>query len=175
MIPISYDELRIREFNENDIENKLVWINDSNNNQFLHYNLPLQYGKTLEWYRSRNRETRLDCVIEYKNIPVGLVGILNIDKNNRKAEFYISMGNTEFKNKGIATKACLALIKYTFIELNLHKLYLTTDEENHIAHKLFEKVGFEKEGLFKKDLLHGGKYIDRVRYGLINRSEGESI
>ncbi len=161
----------LREFNESDIENKVRWINNADNNRFLHYDIPIEYNKTLIWYNNKDNSKRKDLIIEFNGRPVGLIGLLNIDIHNRKAEFYISMGETEYKNKGIATKACIKLIEYAFSILNLHKLYLNTDSKNIIAHKLFEKVGFVREGYFIDDMIHHGKYIDRIRYALINQED----
>ena len=160
----------LREFAEKDIYNKIKWINNSENNEFLHYHIPLEYDKTLNWFKSKNNSVRKDLVILYDDIPVGLIGLLNINVNDKKAEFYISMGETQYKNKGIATEACKQLISYAFDDLNLHKLYLNTDAKNKIAHKLFEKVGFQREGYFIDDMIHRGKFIDRIRYGIINKS-----
>lgn len=167
------DSVSLRDFNEFDIKNKIRWINDPENNAYLHYDIPIEYEKTLLWYNNKNNNIRKDLVIEFNGIPVGLIGLLNIDKQNNKAEFYISMGETQYKNKGIATKACMKLIEYAFFTLKLHKIYLNTDGENVIAHKLFEKVGFVKEGYFVDDMVHRGKYIDRIRYAIINQEDSK--
>lgn len=160
-------EVTVRDFSENDISNKVSWINNSENNQFLHYDLPLSYEGTLKWYKCKNKDTRHDCVIEYQGEPVGLIGLLNIDKENSKAEFYISMGVTSFKRKGIATIATKLLLDFAFFELRLNKVYLNVDAENIAACRLYEKVGFKCEGIFKKDMYHRGKFIDRKRYAVL--------
>lgn len=160
----------IRLFCEGDIENKIKWINDAENNQFLHYDIPLSYEKTLRWYRGKDKNTRLDCVIEYDGVPVGLIGLLGIDKVNEKAEFYISMGEPRFKRKGIATTATEIILEYAFKELALNKVYLNVDSENIAACRLYEKVGFVCEGEFKEDMLFKGKLIDRKRYAVLKKS-----
>ena len=170
MFILSEGDMVLREFVETDIQNKLEWINNPENNLYLHYDIPLIYDKTLEWFRNKNNDARLDLVIVIDGIPVGLLGLLHIDVNNRKAEFYISMGVSKYKNRGIATRATLLLIKYSFTTLKLHKIYLTTDGANILAQKLFERVGFKKEGIFEDDLYHRGQYIQRIRYGLVNRN-----
>lgn len=164
------DDVCLREFVEDDIPLKVRWINDCRNNRYLHYDIPLCATKTLSWFRMKNRKTRLDCVIEFQGHPVGLIGLLQIDRENEKAEFYISMGEVDFKRQGIATKASRALLRYAFQILKLHKIYLNTDAENEVAHKLFEKLGFVQEGFFRDDMVHRGKFIDRIRYALISNS-----
>lgn len=44
-------KVTIRKFEERDVADKIRWINDERNNQFLHYDLPLEYKKTVEWFR----------------------------------------------------------------------------------------------------------------------------
>lgn len=167
---LSSKDIVVRDFKKEDIENKVQWINDPENNRYLHYNLPLNVKETREWYYNRNIEQRCDCIIECTSIPVGLIGLLNIDDVNRKAEFYISMGNTEYKGKGIATIATKLLLQYAFYVLDVNKVYLNVDKENISARRLYERVGFVCEGIFVKDMFHRGKFIDRMRYGLLREN-----
>ena len=77
------ESVNLRKFNENDIEKKIKWINDPKNNEFLHYNIPLNYENTLNWYiKNQNNPKRKDMIIEYNGIAVGVIGIINIDKKN---------------------------------------------------------------------------------------------
>lgn len=160
--------IRIRKFEEKDIPYKVKWINDEKNNKYLHYDLPLNEDKTLEWFMSiKNRTDRVDFTITFNDQPVGLIGLLNIDRKNRKAEFYICIGEEEYKGKGIGYSASKLLINYAYYELNLNKIYLYTEINNIQAQRLFEKIGFKKEGLLKDDLIYNGKKVDRYIYGLI--------
>ena len=157
----------IRDFREEDIENKVKWINDPGNNSFLHYNIPLERDKTKHWFAHKDNETRQDCVIEFEGLPVGLIGLLAIDRKNRKAEYYVSMGEKDFKRRGIASTATKLILDYAFHDLNLNKVYLNVDAENEAACHLYEKTGFHCEGLFRQDLLHRGKLVDRKHFSLL--------
>ncbi|MFS0645400.1 GNAT family N-acetyltransferase [Siminovitchia sp. 179-K 8D1 HS] len=170
--------ISLRKFQESDIPYKVRWINDENNNKYLHYDLPLSEDKTMIWFKTlKGRNDRVDYTITYNGVPVGLIGLLNIDNKNKKAEYYICLGDEKYKGKGIASIATDLLIKIGYSELGLQKIYLYTEVENIKAQKLFEKVGFKKEGLMKNDLIHNGKKIDRYAYGLdvdvyIKRNKG---
>lgn len=157
----------IRKFDEKDIGNKIKWINDLGNNQFLHYDFPLEYEKTRIWYEGiKEREDRYDAVIQVNRVPVGLIGLISIDRKNKKAEYYISMGEQEFKGKGISTEASKLLLEYAFSILGLKKLYLFTETENIPAHKLFKRIGFELEGYLKNDIFSHGKMTERFAFGI---------
>ena len=160
-------EIKIRKFQQGDIPYKVKWINDNENNQFLHYDLPLREDKTLLWFNSiKDRTDRADFTITYNGEPAGLIGLLNIDNKNRKAEYYITLGSSEFKGKGIATIASELLIEESYHNYKLNKIYLYTEVENKTAKRLFERIGFIKEGLLKEDLIQEGRKIDRFIYGL---------
>lgn len=163
------DLVSLREFAEQDIGLKVKWINDPANNQYLHYDIPIEYEKTLHWFRLKDNAHRMDCTIEYDGEPVGVIGILSIDSVSKKAEYYITVGNTAYKRRGIATKATMLILEYAFEDLELNKVYLTVDADNENACRLYEKVGMTCEGVFREDLFRKGKLIDRKRYAILKR------
>lgn len=55
----------IRKFKREDIPKKVEWINNPENNQFLHYDIPIEIEKTQRWYENiAGRTDRYDAVIE---------------------------------------------------------------------------------------------------------------
>lgn len=160
--------ITIRKFERSDISKKVEWINNPENNRFLHYDIPISVEKTEEWFDSHEGDnTRYDAVIEVDGVPVGTIGLLSIDQKNGKAEYYIAMGETDYKGKGIAKEASKLILAYGFEELGLNRIYLYTETENEIARHLYEKVGFVKEGVLRQDILSHGKYVDRFIYGFL--------
>ena len=76
-------QITLRKFEEKDIPAKVRWINDPHNNQFLHYDLPLEEEKTRNWFiNNKDRTDRYDAVIEADGVPCGLIGLLGIDRKN---------------------------------------------------------------------------------------------
>ena len=61
------------------------------------------------------------------------------------------------------------MLKYAFDELGLNKVYLNVDAENIAACNLYEKIGFKCEGVFKEDMMHRDKMIDRKRYAILKK------
>ena len=170
---VQFESVTLRDFTEGDINNKIRWINDPENHRYLHYDVPLEYSKTLQWFLSKDNNCRLDFVIEYENVAVGLIGLLGIDNVNSKAEYYICIGEKQYKGKGIAKIASKVLLSLAFSELNLNKVFLNVDAQNTIACHLYETIGFECEGYFREDLLHNGVLIDRKRYAILAKDWGK--
>ena len=166
--------INLRWFNKDDIDKKVEWINNHKVNKFLHYNLPLDKDRTLNWYNniiddSKRCDFTIEIIEKNKKKSVGLIGLLDIDRINNKAEFYITIGETEYWGKGIALKASKKFLDYSFKKYNLNKIYLYTEKDNIAAQNLFEKIGFSKEGLLKDDLIYMGDKIDRYYYGLLKK------
>ena len=161
-------QIVIRKFEKTDIPMKVAWVNNAENNAFLHYDIPIEIGKTEQWFENNlRRADRYDGIIEADGIPVGLIGLLSIDRKNSKAEYYVLIGNVFFKRKGIAREASRQIIDYGFYELGLNRIYLYTEVKNKVAQDLFEKVGFIREGCLKADILSHGEFVDRYVYGVL--------
>ena len=160
--------VKLRKFQEQDVPNKVKWINDTENNKYLHYDLPLVEENTYEWFRKiADRTDRYDALIECDGIPVGIIGLLSIC--NGKAEYYITIGEKAYKGKGIAKEATKILLEFAFNELCLDEVYLYTEEENVGAQILFEKCGFIKQYLEKNSTKNRGKYVNRYFYSVTKR------
>lgn len=158
-------QVEIRRFTFEDIPLKIEWINNPANNRFLHYDLPLEYGKTCAWFeKNQGRTDRYDATILADKTPVGLIGLLSIDDRERKAEYYISMGEQSHKGKGVALRASELILEYAFRSLRLERVYLYTETGNTLAQRLFDRLGFRKEGLSPEKLFYNGRYIDRLFY-----------
>lgn len=157
----------IRKFEKRDISNKVRWINDPLNNMYLHYDLPLEVMKTEEWFeKNKDRTDRYDAVIEADGNPIGLIGLLSIDTKNKKAEYYITLGERNYLGKGIAMQASRLLLEYAFLQMGLNRVYLYTETENIAAVKAYKRIGFKREGVIRQDIYSKGRYVDRYVYGI---------
>lgn len=162
--------ITLRKFTAADIPNKVRWINNESNNTYLHYELPLEIEKTQRWFEAiKERSDRYDAVIEVDGVSIGVIGLLNIDIVNLKAEYYITLGEISYKRKGISYVASKQLLKYAFEVLGLNKVYLNVDLNNIAACNLYEKLDFKCEGIFKEDMMHRGQMIDRKRYAILKK------
>lgn len=163
------NNVKLRKFELSDIDYKIDWINDPENNRYLHYNIPLEKEKTITWFLTKDNSKRKDYTILYNDNPVGVIGLLNIDFENLKAEYYITLGSKEHKRMGISSKATEILLNEAFKKMKLNKLYLNVDADNLNACKFYEKNGFSCEGYFKEDIKHRGKLVDRKRYAILSK------
>jgi RimJ/RimL family protein N-acetyltransferase len=79
----------------------------------------------------------------------------------------------EFWGQGICTEALKQVAKFAFDELKIHKLFGDNDSDRPASGRVFEKVGFKQEGIFREHVFKEGRYIDIVHWGLINPAPEE--
>ena len=96
---------------------------------------------------------------------VGLVELVEIAHLHRRAEFLI-MISPEHQGRGFATAATHRAINYAFRVLNLYKLYLLVDVDNARAIRIYERAGFQREGLLVDEYFSDGRYRSVIRMAL---------
>jgi len=79
----------------------------------------------------------------------------------------IAIGDAENQGKGYGREAMELLLRFAFMELNLHRLQLTAFSYNARAVALYESLGFRREGVFREFLQRDGRRHDMVLFGLL--------
>ena len=77
--------------------------------------------------------------------------------------------NPNGHSKGIGTEATSLICKYGFEQLGLNKIFLKTNEDNHAARRVYEKVGFSLEGVLREEYLCGNELKSRQYFGLLRK------
>ena len=110
-----------------------------------------------------NDQSNLRFVIETKEDgAVGIATLTGIDWKNRHATHGIKLASNAQRGKGIGTDTVMAIMKYAFDELGLHRLESTRFATNTASKKLFEKCGWLEEGIKKECVYKNGEYKDLV-------------
>lgn len=84
--------------------------------------------------------------------PVGSVYIRDIDRENRKGEYGIFIGEPDAAGKGYGTLAAKGAAAYARDVLRLHKLFLRVFADNAAAVRSYEKAGFVREALLRDEI-----------------------
>lgn len=72
-----------------------------------------------------------------------------------------------FHNKGFASEAASAILKYGFETMKLHRIIATCQPQNIASYRVMEKIGMRKEGYFKKCIPHGDEWWDEYYYAML--------
>lgn len=102
--------------------------------------------------------------------PIGYVELDGILWTHRAGGVSIAIGEAKHWGKGYGYEAMQLMLRFAFDELNLHRVQLTVFSYT-IA--LYEKLGFQHEGVYREHLQRDGKRYDMYLYGLL-RSEWEN-
>ena len=103
--------------------------------------------------------------------PLGSVYVRDIDRQHRKGEYGIFIGEDDARGRGVGTQAARLMTAYAFGELKLHKLYLRVFADNAGAIRSYEKAGFVQEGYLKEEVLIDGGYRDMIWMAVLNQDE----
>jgi RimJ/RimL family protein N-acetyltransferase len=92
-------------------------------------------------------------------VPVGTVGIMGIDRRNRRCEFGpIFIGEMEYRGRGLALDAERLVLEYCFNHLGMHKVIAHVPASNAAVIRLHEAAGFSRDVVLRDHIFRGGKF-----------------
>lgn len=150
--------VRLRAYKEEDLILAQQYINNPEIKQYLETGVPFLYTQhnEKEWYEKQSPfADEYGFAIETleDNRYIGGCGVHKVDYKNRKTNIGIFIGDEEYLGKGYGTDALKVLVKFIFEEMNMNKVRLEVYDFNLRAQKCYEKVGFNKEAILKKNYL----------------------
>tara|TARA_Y100001936_G_scaffold163946_1_gene160167 strand:+ start:1483 stop:2016 length:534 start_codon:yes stop_codon:yes gene_type:complete len=133
---------------------RVIW---ENNTQFILLNLKQQNL----WFKKINSnisKEKMFTVIDEKQNPIGICGLVQIDEDNKNAKIAIIIGNTKNHSKGIGTESLNLLLSYGFNKLKIHRIDAEVIEYNKKSLNFFKKLGFKQEAVMRDYIFRNGKW-----------------
>ncbi|NJM07112.1 GNAT family N-acetyltransferase [Candidatus Gracilibacteria bacterium] len=90
-----------------------------------------------------------------------------LEYDDRQGELGYTLAR-EHQGYGFGTEMVLALIRYAFVDLALHRVIALTDRENIRSAALMERVGMRREGHFRQSFFNKGSWRDEYQYALLH-------
>lgn len=97
---------------------------------------------------------------------VGEAVLNNWDPPNRNCSFRIAIFAAG-RDRGLGTEATRLTVGHAFDALGLHRVSLTVFAFNPRAQRVYEKVGFVREGVQRDQLLWDGQWVDSVQMSIL--------
>jgi ribosomal-protein-alanine N-acetyltransferase len=165
------NQIYLRAITMNDVtETYLSWLNDEETTRGLASGV---FPSTIEELRRfvesvvSNRGVVMFAICDKQNNEhIGNIKLDNFDWVSRTCELGLLIGNKNYWCKGIGYEVCKLALDYAFTDLNIRKVSLAVYENNPAAIKLYEKLGFQKEGQLRSHIFEGGKYFDKLYMGI---------
>jgi RimJ/RimL family protein N-acetyltransferase len=139
--PVTVDCLN----NSVEIEKMARWR--QNNQEFFTTQFSVSVERTKKWLEEAilQSDSRILFMVENEeHIPIGHVGLCEMDDKNKCCFFdNILRGDTEHFKGGMQL-ACSVLLDWCFRVLNMETVYLQVLSENNRAIHLYKKLGFQE-------------------------------
>lgn len=184
---IETNRLKIVLLEERHLESLRLMRNDPTTWHWLTKIDPISQREQKEWFEElQDDKSRMYLAIETKEKKLGefggvegleelaksvFVGVLRSDewdRTNRSVRIGIDVAN-KHRGRGYATEALTAFVDYLFKQQNINRLWLLVCEDNEIAVKLYQKIGFKEEGRQREAIFRDGKYQNYLSMSLLEK------
>ncbi|WP_067726984.1 GNAT family N-acetyltransferase [Oceanobacillus damuensis] len=169
---ISAERLMLRLFETSDATEVTKLCNNYNiykNTLYLPY--PYVITDALSWIENHvsnfndNRSYEFAVTDKITGKLYGAIALSNNQKfNHGEIAFWIG---EEFWGSGYATEASHSILKFAFIEKQLHKVYARHFNSNPASGRVLHKIGMRKEGVLREHVMKENRYEDLVYYGIL--------
>ena len=160
---------RMRALERDDLPHFVHWINDPETRRFMNIRYPISMVEEEKWWEGfLERKNDHIFAIETKDgTYIGNIGLHGIERENRRAQLGIIIGDKRFWGKGYGTDAIRALLNWAFSYLNLNRISLTVYAYNERAIRCYRKAGFQYEGKMRQARYTDGQYHDELVMGVL--------
>jgi len=164
-------KITFRKVIKKDLEILRDWRNDENifkfNSQFILLNMFQQK----KWFNIINskKSDRIMFMVFLKNRPVGVCGLIHIDRVNHSADVALILGEQKIHGKGVGTKVLKKLVEYGFHKLYLNRIGADIIEVNEKSLGLFKKLNFQEEVINRESHWRYGKWWDMYKLSLLRQ------
>ncbi|MEU3305734.1 GNAT family protein [Nocardiopsis sp. NPDC006832] len=111
---------------------------------------------------------RADWLIYADDTCVGDCALIDFDPDNAGVGYRIALHSMDFTGRGHGTAATDAVLKYAFETVGLHRVALEVFDFNTNARRSYEKSGFVREGVWRKQLRWDGEWHDAVLMSILD-------
>jgi len=168
------ERVRLTALRPEDAQTMMHWYEDGEFSRLFDANtaVPKTDAALSRWMDSAERDKdayALAIRLLYSDDMIGYIDIDGIQWNNRCGWMALGIGNPTHRNKGYGTEAMRLGMRFAFHELNLYRIQLTVFSYNEAAVRLYERLGFTREGTFRESIARDGQRHDMYLYGLLAR------
>lgn len=91
---------------------------------------------------------------------------LRIDPDDRRGELGYWVGRP-YWGRGYATEAAATLLRFSFLDLGLNRVFATALSRNPASARVLDKIGLRFEGTLRQHVVKHGVPEDLAMYGLV--------
>lgn len=158
LLPLNSSEL---------IELAAGWLGKPDNYKWLDFGNGVQMVTpiTLKIMTQRDIHVFRAYTADHGDVPVGVVGLTNVDRHFKTASIWAVLGNKRYG--GCTTEAVSRMLTVGFRELGLHAVNAWTLETNIGGQRILEALHFNYIGRLRQCHYVDGQPYDRMLFDLL--------
>lgn len=156
--------VRLVPLEQEDLEPLRQWRNNPEFRKYFREYRVISKEMQQNWYRSKvlgDPGTMMFAIRDLRTDELlGCCGLCYINWVHRNADLslYIGWQNAYIDTVGYAEESCRLLFAYGFQELGLEKIWTEIYEFDEPKYALYQKLGFQQDGLLRRQYQYDGKF-----------------
>ncbi len=142
------------------------WKNDENTYMYLGGGFmptSIDYQeKYLELMIDTSGKDKRFIICDNDDLPIGMVGLYNINWINRTCEIGVYIGDKKALSKGYGKEACLLVERFAKEYINLRKIKLSVVSDNKNALRMWHSLEYKKVGEYIDERFIKGTYRNLI-------------
>jgi RimJ/RimL family protein N-acetyltransferase len=170
---IAHGSVYLRAAERDDIPRFVAWLNDFRTSRTLGRWAPLSIPMEEAWYermvadQGKGGYLFTACLL-VDDRPIGNVGLFDLDLVNGSAGLGIMIGEPGDRGRGHGTDMLEALVAFGFGSLRLERIWLDVYDFNPGARRVYERVGFQHEGVMRHAFFREARFVDAHRMSILS-------
>lgn len=169
---MKHRSVKLRSVKKSDLGIIRDWRNSPNTREFNTQFTLLNMKNQRKWFEEISKEEssrKMFVITRRDGDPIGVCGLINIDRKNKSAEVAIILGEKKQRGKHLGSESLELLVNYGFKKLKLHRIGAEIFEYNKRSVNLFERLNFKLEATMRDKLWRYGKWWDVYSYSILSR------
>ena len=126
-------------------------------------------------FQGDDTKEQYTIVLKESAAAIGRIYLSRIDRHADSLDITrIYIGDPALRNKGYGREAIMAILEYSFSDLNMERVTIDHFSANEAARHLYRKIGFKDEGVMRHSAKKNGKYYDLCLMSML-RSEYKEL
>jgi RimJ/RimL family protein N-acetyltransferase len=170
---IAHGSVYLRAAERDDIPRFVAWFNDDRTSRTLGVRAPMSIPMEEAWFermladQGKTGYMFTVCLLA-DDRPIGSVGLFDLDLVNGSAGLGIMIGEPRDRGRGHGTDTVEAIVGFGFASLRLERIWLDVFDFNQRARRVYERVGFQHEGVQRHAIFRDGRFFDEHRMAILS-------
>jgi [ribosomal protein S5]-alanine N-acetyltransferase len=174
MAQLETDRLLLREFVPEDWEAVHRYASDSEVSRFMDWE-PFRDGAETRAFLAKKliaqkarprRDYQFAVLLKQDNRLIGSCSVAFSHIPSREAELGYNYERAAW-GQGYATEAALAVVAFSFREVDQHRIWATCDPANVGSMRVLEKIGMQREGYLREHRWMKSRWRDSLLYAIL--------